>query len=594
MQNVRKAVTRLTLDLQLGDVQKSFGLTKGDVNRRLEFTLIDGGRPFELPRNWTVWLVGTKPDGTELKNACVVERGRVIYDLASGNQLSACEGYFPIWLTIWNEVGEEVYSPGVGVDVRPGPNTMNSEDQNTAIAELIAKINGTGEEVAEIQSRLPELAREVRLSTLTISKSQWEDSDPKLAIATLPSVEFGESTVTTSYSALLLPVDNATRIESRSIDLYVKNTNMSSIGTVNIVFERNGDIPTMDLKYVVIAFTEPNETGEAFTVSAGFVGIGAGEGGGSGGITEQELSKAIYDHNVSDESHEDIRLFLSSLEKRLETLADSDDTTLDQLSEIVAYIKANKTMIDSVTTAKVNVVDIVDNLNTNVSNKPLSAAQGVKLNQSVVKLTTDYDGLKKSVDDLLYVPISIDEFKSSVTSAEKGSTVTDTTLSWVLNKDPEAVSIDGVAVEPLESADYTMRDLAITENKKFTLSATDEREKTVTKDAAINFYDGVYCGASAIPEAYNSAFIIALGNSGKKVLRGSKLTSFTVTAGEGEYIYYCLPVSMGTCSFKVGGFDGGFDLVATLAYTNEHGHTEQYYIYRSTNAGLGETAVEVK
>jgi hypothetical protein len=51
---------------------------------------------------------------------------------------------------------------------------------------------------------------------------------------------------------------------------------------------------------------------------------------------------------------------------------------------------------------------------------------------------------------------------------------------------------------------------------------------------------------------------------------------------------------MGACSFKVGGFDGGFDLVATLAYTNEYGHIEQYYIYRSANAGLGETSVEVK
>lgn len=275
MQNERKAVTRLTLDLQLGDVQKSFGLTKGDVNRRLEFTLIDGGRPFEIPGNWTVWLVGTKPDETELKLGCVVERGRVIYDLASGNQLSACEGYFQIWLTIFNDAGEEVYSPGVGVDVRPGPNTMNSEDQNTAIAELIANVNRTQEEVGEIQARLPELAREVRLSTLTITKNQWEDSDPKYATATLPNVEFGENTSTTSYSALLLPVDNATRIESRSIDIFVNATYMDSIGIVNIVFERAGEAPTMDLKYVVIAFTEPNETGEAFAVSAGFIGIGA-------------------------------------------------------------------------------------------------------------------------------------------------------------------------------------------------------------------------------------------------------------------------------------------------------------------------------
>ena len=427
MQNERKAVTRLTLDLQLGDVQKSFGLTKGDVNRRLEFTLIDGGRPFEIPSNWTVWLVGTKPDETELKLGCVVERGRVIYDLASGNQLSACEGYFPIWLTIFNEAGEEVYSPGVGVDVRPGPNTMNSEDQNTAIAVLIAKINGTQEEVGEIQSRLPELAREVRLSTLTIPASEWTDNTPTTAVTAIEGVEDENDY---SFTALLLPVNNETRVASRDTSIYVENVDVRGNGKITVTMKREGEPPATDLKYVVIAFTEPNETGKAFPVSVGFIGVGgsgAGDGGETDGITEHELSKAIYDHNVSDESHEDIRMFLSSLEKRLGTLADSDDTTLDQLSEIVAYIKANKALIDSVTTAKVNVVDIIDNLSTNVSNKPLSAAQGVKLNQSVVKLTTDYDGLKKSVDDLLEENSDLPEYwKNHVSEkAEEISTIQD-------------------------------------------------------------------------------------------------------------------------------------------------------------------------
>ena len=60
-------------------------------------------------------------------------------------------------------------------------------------------------------------------------------------------------------------------------------------------------------------------------------------------------------------------------------LADSDDTTLDQLSEIVAYIKSNKSLIDSITTAKVSVSDIVNDLVTNNTSKPLSAAQGVAL-----------------------------------------------------------------------------------------------------------------------------------------------------------------------------------------------------------------------
>ena len=84
-------------------------------------------------------------------------------------------------------------------------------------------------------------------------------------------------------------------------------------------------------------------------------------------------------HNTSDESHNDIRLLLSGLTTRLNALANSTDEDLDQLAEIVAYIKANKSLIDSITTSKVNVADIIDNLTTSVSNKPLSAKMGVQL-----------------------------------------------------------------------------------------------------------------------------------------------------------------------------------------------------------------------
>ena len=90
-------------------------------------------------------------------------------------------------------------------------------------------------------------------------------------------------------------------------------------------------------------------------------------------------SGAVATHNVSGAAHEDLRALIEGLTRRLNTLADSDDTTLDQLSEIVAYIKSNKTLIDAVTTGKVSVSDIVDNLTTNASGKVLSAAQGVAL-----------------------------------------------------------------------------------------------------------------------------------------------------------------------------------------------------------------------
>lgn len=116
-------------------------------------------------------------------------------------------------------------------------------------------------------------------------------------------------------------------------------------------------------------------------------------GADAAGTAESKVSS----HNVSDAAHNDIRLLVQGLTERLNALADSDDETLDQMSEVVAYIKSNKSLIDAITTSKINVSDIIDNLTTNVSNKPLSAAQGVKL---------------KALIDAIAVPTKLSELEN--------------------------------------------------------------------------------------------------------------------------------------------------------------------------------------
>lgn len=109
-----------------------------------------------------------------------------------------------------------------------------------------------------------------------------------------------------------------------------------------------------------------------------------------------EMNNSISAHNTSADAHNDIRDLITGLTTRLNTLADSDDTTLDQMSEIVAYIKSNKSLIDSITTNKVNVSDIINNLTTNVINKPLSAAQGVAIKSLIDSLQTVVNGKANS------------------------------------------------------------------------------------------------------------------------------------------------------------------------------------------------------
>jgi hypothetical protein len=87
----------------------------------------------------------------------------------------------------------------------------------------------------------------------------------------------------------------------------------------------------------------------------------------------------VSGHNTNTGAHNDLRLLIASLAATVNDLLDSTDEDLNELHEIVEYIKNNKSLIDGITTNKVNVSDIINNLTTNVTNKPLSAAQGVVL-----------------------------------------------------------------------------------------------------------------------------------------------------------------------------------------------------------------------
>ena len=121
--------------------------------------------------------------------------------------------------------------------------------------------------------------------------------------------------------------------------------------------------------------------------------------GGSSFSTLDDLGARIVAHGADTQTHGDIRAMLSDISARLAAVLDSDDTTLDELSEIVAYIKDNKELIDAITINKINVADIIDNLSTNLSDRPLSAAQGVVLAGLIANLTTRFDDFVHAGDE---------------------------------------------------------------------------------------------------------------------------------------------------------------------------------------------------
>ena len=202
------------------------------------------------------------------------------------------------------------------------------------------------------------------------------------------------------------------------------------------------------------------------------------------------------------------------------------------------------------------------------------------------------------IDDLSYEPISITAFSASPSQKEIGSSASNVVLSWSLSKIPVSIKINNNTLTAPEGGwgtSGTWTDSGTySADKTWTLEVTDAggvsiAATTVSRNTILYFRKSVYYAAATIPATMDSAFLLTMSSD----LAASKAKTFTVNAGVNQYIWYAIPAAFGTCNFSVGGFEGGFELVNTIQHTNASGHTESYYVYRSTNDGLGSTRVTV-
>lgn len=199
--------------------------------------------------------------------------------------------------------------------------------------------------------------------------------------------------------------------------------------------------------------------------------------------------------------------------------------------------------------------------------------------------------IRQQIADIQYVQIEILSFSNNINVAEIGSTVNEITLNWELNKIPKSATLNSISISGELKTDQsvTIGNAALKTDSVFTLEVTDEKGKTAQGKTAISFYNGIYYGASGIPEALDSAFIRSLTRS----LQANRTKTFTIDSGADQYVWYALPSRYGTPVFNVGGFDGGFAKVSTLDFMNLSSYTEEYTVYRSDNSNIGKKTVKV-
>lgn len=232
-------------------------------------------------------------------------------------------------------------------------------------------------------------------------------------------------------------------------------------------------------------------------------------------------------------------------------------------------------------TDKPEIPTVENTLGSTSANAALSANQGKILDEKIAHANALISKLEDQVNPLT-ASLSVNP-----SLVEMGTRVQSLAINWSYNRDIVSQTLDNEGVETgLRTKTITGE---FTNTKTVTLKAQTASGSSVTKSATLNFYNGVYHGKSSSTN-YTADLIKSL----TKTLTNTRTRNITVNATAGEYIYYCLPTRLGVPTFAVGGFEGGFDKVQTLEFENAAGYTESYDIYRSGNAGLGNTTVVIK
>ena len=333
---------RLTLDIHQVIAQVSIPVFFQDTWVRFLFNLTDGGKPYTLEEVAKATLFGKKADGTSLVEDCNIIENNTRIEYTFSEQTASALGPVECEIRLYSKSGRQLTSPSFTIVVEErvlkDEDIIESETEKSAIDRILDSeeaIKAAATKAEAEADRAEEAARSI------IENGGGGGGSGKSAYE---YAQEGGYQGTEEEFAVKMAEECPTKLSAFENDEGFIDAKGAPVQSVN------------------------GRTGAVTLVA---VDVGADPAGTASG--------AVGAHNTNNAAHNDIRLLIQGLSERINAALNSDDTTLDQLSEIVAYIKSNKALIDVVTTSKVNVSDIVNDLVTNVSYKPLSAAQGVAL-----------------------------------------------------------------------------------------------------------------------------------------------------------------------------------------------------------------------
>ncbi len=360
---MNKITQKLSLDL----VEMSHNVINARQNDRLTrdlyITITNNGHEYELPETAFVYLRGKRTDGKAIFYPVEIissKKGQIHVDIH--DYVLSCPGRCRLDIGIYNRIqGETENKEDEIASTEPFvlyiPNEVFHEvdvvesDQGSTLSQLT---NTVRDEISEMNQLEAQVASNE-------SQRQFNEADRSASEAIRKSSEISRDTSEKTRSSAELFRNNEEEKRNNAEVVRIENEKKRQ-----------------------------NDTAEAITNANNAASHAEGKANDLQNKLDTHyfaLMDDLQSHNSADNSHDDIRNLISTLTARLNALADSDDTTLDQLSEIVAYIKSNRDLIENITTGKVNVADVIDSLSSTATNKPLSAKQGKTLNDLITALS---------------------------------------------------------------------------------------------------------------------------------------------------------------------------------------------------------------
>lgn len=390
---MERAVTYITLDVQKIDSGQQITAKRGDSARRLVVSLTNRGRPYIPGEAVTAVFYARKSDGNPCFNAADIDGCTVIYDFTGQTTnvvgLAVCE------IRLYDAQNHLLTSPRFellvdATEYQEG-DVPDSSPEFTALTQMVGEGTAIIGELREALTGLDNVEEVLAQAEAAATAAARSEEAAVRAAGT------AQDAVSQSQAAAERAEASATGAAT-SLQAATEQAQAAAVSANRAQQLADGASAAAQIA--------ANSAGRAEEAAQRAEEAAAGAGG-SGGIAEESdptvpewakqaqkptytaeevgaeaagtVAGSIQVHDTGRYAHNDIRLALQALSDRINAALNSTDTDLDQLAEIVAYIKSNKSLIDAITTSKVNVADIVNDLTTNLSNRPLSAAMGMEL-----------------------------------------------------------------------------------------------------------------------------------------------------------------------------------------------------------------------